>query len=139
MPKYFLSCIFWIAFMFLWVMTQSFASNQSKPPEETFYIQVEPFIVTNYLKKDGRFGFINVEPSIVVKGQEAKTLVNDNMPMIMDSIIFLLSSYDEATLTDFTQRDNIRNQAKQNLQALFTKEVGKPIVDNVLFIKYITQ
>ncbi len=121
----------------IFLSLQNVQAEEDKP--EITYIRIEPFIITNYPKKNGRYGFINVEPSLIVDSKEAVLQVQDHMPMIKDFFIFLFGSYDEDTITDYTQRDQIRKQATDGLKKRFTEEVGKPIVKDVIFVKYITQ
>jgi len=121
----------------IFLSLQNVQAEEDKP--EITYIRIEPFIITNYPKKNGRYGFINVEPSLIVDSKEAILQVQDHMPMIKDFFIFLFGSYDEDTITDYTQRDQIRKQATDGLKKRFTEEVGKPIVKDVIFVKYITQ
>ncbi|HFB66446.1 MAG TPA: hypothetical protein ENJ60_12990, partial [Aeromonadales bacterium] len=43
----------------------SFAAEEVDPGKETVYVMVEPYLITNFVKKNGRLGFLNTLPRII--------------------------------------------------------------------------
>lgn len=113
--------------------------GKTKPKPVYKYVSVEPFVITNFVKDNGNLGFINVEPSIMVLDKHDENTLNRHIPIVKDYFIFMLGSLDESTIKDYKQRNKILQRSKKELQKLFIRETGKPVVQGVLFEKYITQ
>jgi len=103
------------------------------------YVPVEPYILTNFVKKNGGIGFLNVLPELVVTDDDDATLAKDNMPLVKDYLIMLFSEQDSSVLTNFTKLPQLRAKATAGLQALFKKTTGRTVVKDVLFSKYVWQ
>jgi len=130
--------IFSILTMALWlsIPTAAFAAEED-PRKETVYITIEPYLITNFVKKNGRLGFLNSLPRIVTT-KEDEPFVELHMPMIKDYMVELLSAMTEEKLTDTSKRAAIQKEATAGLQKLFQEEVGKKVVDGILFKKFLT-
>jgi len=130
--------IFSILTMALWlsIPTATFAAEED-PGKETVYVTIEPYLITNFVKKNGRLGFLNSLPRIVTT-KEDEPLVELHMPMIKDYMVELLSAMTEEKLTDTSQRAAIQKEATAGLQKLFQEEVGKKVVEGILFKKFLT-
>ncbi len=114
----------------------SFAAEEVDPGKETVYVMVEPYLITNFVKKNGRLGFLNTLPRIITtKANEA--LVDDNMPLIKDFLVEYLGSLPEEKLRDIKQRSVIQKEAMQGIQKLFKEEVGKPVITGLIFKKFL--
>jgi len=130
--------IFSIVTLVLWTLNSkvTVAADQD-PGKETVYVTIEPYLITNFVKKNGRLGFLNSLPRIVTT-KENEALVELHMPLIKDYMVELLSSMTEEKLTDTTQRASIQKEVTAGLQKLFQEEVGKKVVDGILFKKFLT-
>lgn len=112
------------------------AAEESDPEKETVYVLVEPYLITNFIKKNGRLGYLNTLPRIVTtKANEA--LVDQNMPLIKDFLVEYLGSLSESKLRDIKQRTVIQKEAMQGIQKLFKEEVGKTVVTGLIFKKFL--
>ncbi len=129
--------LFSLSFILAWILIQPVNAAEENPGAETVYITIEPYLITNFVKKNGRLGFLNSLPRIVTT-KENEALVDLHMPMIKDYMVELLSSMPEEKLTDTSQRPSIQKEATAGLQKLFKEEVGKKVVDGVLFKKFLT-
>ncbi len=129
--------LFSLSFILAWILIQPVNAAEENPAAETVYITIEPYLITNFVKKNGRLGFLNSLPRIVTT-KENEALVDLHMPMIKDYMIELLSSMPEEKLTDTSQRPSIQKEATAGLQKLFKEEVGKTVVEGVLFKKFLT-
>ncbi len=114
----------------------SFAAEEADPGKETVYVMVEPYLITNYIKKNGRLGYLNTLPRIITT-KANETLVDDNIPLIKDFLVEYLGSIPEEKLKDIKQRATIQKEATQGIQKLFKEEVGKPVVDGLIFKKFL--
>ncbi|HFB66044.1 MAG TPA: hypothetical protein ENJ60_10960, partial [Aeromonadales bacterium] len=111
-------------------------AEEVDPGKETVYVMVEPYLITNFVKKNGRLGFLNTLPRIITT-KANKALVDDNMPLIKDFLVEYLGSLPEEKLRDIKQRSVIQKEAMQGIQKLFKEEVGKPVITGLIFKKFL--
>ncbi len=123
--------------LLLITISQPAIAAEEDPGAETVYVTIEPYLITNFSKKNGRLGYLNSLPRIITT-KENEPLVDLHMPMIKDYMVTLLSSMSEEKLTDNMQRPEIQKEATAGLQKLFQEEVGKKVVDGILFKKFLT-
>jgi flagellar FliL protein len=105
--------------------------------KETVYVTIEPYLITNFVKKNGRLGFLNSLPRIVTT-KEDEALVDLHMPLIKNYMVEFLSAIPEEKLTDPAQRAAIQKEATAGLQKIFEDETGKKVVNGILFKKFLT-
>lgn len=130
-------CLALVATLCLATAQAAEAEAEAELGTETVYVMIEPYLVTNFTKKNGRLGYINTLPRIITtKADEA--IVENHMPMIKAYLVELLGAMLEEKLTDNMQRPQIQKEATEGLQKLFKEEVGKTVVTGVLFKKFLT-
>ena len=61
------------------------------------------------------------------------------MPAIKDRLVTIFSSQDEVTIRSPEGKEKIRQDALAELQALIKKEQGEPIIDDLLFGRFVVQ
>jgi len=106
---------------------------------ETFYYQVEPDVVTNYMRNGSKLGFIVVQVNIETSGDENLELLQDNYPLIVDVLIELISNMTREQVTDLDARELVREQIKERLKKELIDETGKELVNDLFFTKYTYQ
>jgi flagellar FliL protein len=114
-------------------------AGQAQEALETQYVPVEPYIITNFIKKNGKIGFINVTPTLVVKGPEDAAAAEDNMPLVQDYLTSFLGRQPAEVITDVSKIPQLRKEATAGLQKVFQEELGRPVVVDVLFSKFVWQ
>lgn len=78
--------------------------------------------------------FIRVEVTVESSLEEGAEVVNENMPVIKDSIITILSSQTVADL-DIRNRENLKQKIKEDLNS----RLGAEVISNVYFTKFMMQ
>jgi len=119
------------------VFGQTAQAAESNPGAETVYVTIEPYLTTNFVKKNGRLSFLSTIPRIVTS-KDDEALVDRYMPMIKDFMVEYLSALPEEMITNPSQRPKIQKENTAGLQKLFEQEVGKKVVTGVLFKKFLT-
>ena len=104
---------------------------------EIAYIEVEPVIITNYLRAKGKKpGFVQLQTQIAVHGTEAANAVEKHLPLIRDTIIDFLSFTDEATIKDVSKRAEFRNALKAAVNQVLEKHLGYPYAEDLVITHY---
>lgn len=103
------------------------------------YFLLEPDIITNYVKKGKRVGYIRVSVELMTKSKSSYALIDRHEPLIRDKIITILGEQSEADIKAISERENIRLRCLDEINALLaTQSMSKPVED-ILFTKYLYQ
>lgn len=112
---------------------QILAEEQQEPPAEVMYIEIRPALKTNYgFVQERRLNHLQVQVSLMVRGQESVDLVEEHMPLIKDFLLEYFGFAEPALITDLTRRKELKQGALEGLNKLFVKKVGKPIIESFL-------
>ncbi|MDH5629164.1 MAG: flagellar basal body-associated FliL family protein [Gammaproteobacteria bacterium] len=103
------------------------------------YYEIDPKILTFYQTTGKKLGYVVVEVSVVVRGQENYDHVELNKPLIQDALIDYFNRLDQAAVSDLQKRESIRQKAAERVSGVIEAEVGKKIVEDLLFTEYIFQ
>ena len=105
------------------------------------YYGFEPDITTNFIKQgnDYRLGFIRVAIEVMVPNPQYVGDVEHHAPLLRDAFIHILTSAPERQIKTMTGRDQLRMKCLERAQELMRQETGNPVIQEVLFTKYIYQ
>lgn len=113
------------------------AEEESKEP--FMYYQISPNIMTFYQDTGRKMGYIVVQVQVVVRGQDDFDAIDLHLPLLQDTLVGFFNSQDKATIQDLQQRENLRSQAKTKVAEVLKEELGREIVENLLFTQYVFQ
>lgn len=104
---------------------------------DTVYVPVRPF-VTNY-GGPGRLKYVKVDMTLMVTGARNAQVVQDNMPLVRNTVVMNLSRQGENNVVTPRGQERIRQQLRDDLRHVLETQVGAPLVDEVLFTNFIFQ
>ena len=123
----------------LWRMSAGTALAQ-QPPAEVVYYGFDPDIVTNYVSENRRsLGYLRVSVELMLPNKELLKTIEYHEPLILDTIIGILSKQPEQRVKSLSGREEIRLQILEQLQTVMKRETGQTIVQDILFTKYLYQ
>ncbi|OZB40446.1 MAG: flagellar basal body-associated protein FliL [Alishewanella sp. 34-51-39] len=123
----------------LWLMSAGAALAQ-QPPAEVVYYGFDPDIVTNYVSENRRsLGYLRVSVELMLPNKELLKTIEYHEPLILDTIIGILSKQPEQRVKSLSGREEIRLQILEQLQTVMKRETGQTIVQDILFTKYLYQ
>ena len=109
-------------------------------PKEVVYYGFDPDIVTNYISGNRRsLGYLRVSVELMLPNKELLKTIEYHEPLILDTIISILSKQPEQRVKSLSGRDEIRLQILEQLQTVMKRETGQTIVQDILFTKYLYQ
>lgn len=111
-----------------------------QPPAEVVYYGFDPDIVTNYVSENRRsLGYLRVSVELMLPNKELLKTIEYHEPLILDTIISILSKQPEQRVKSLSGREEIRLQILEQLQTVMKRETGQTIVQDILFTKYLYQ
>ncbi len=115
------------------------ASAQQQPPEFVYY-GFDPDIVTNYVSGNRRsLGYVRVTVELMVIDKRHLPTIEHHEPLILDTIIGILSKQSEDKVKSLTGREEIRTAILTKLQEVLRRETGDAMIKDLLFTKYLYQ
>ena len=107
------------------------------PKAPARYVKLKPITVNFTVKKKQRF--VQISPQLMSREPEMISAMEENMPLIQNSLLMLFSAQDFEELTTQAGRKKLREQALVEVQSVMKDEIGKEAVERVLFTGFIIQ
>lgn len=123
-------------------------SAQSKPAAvvETVAIGKQPAIfesmapafVANF-NLNGRQRYMQVSITMLARNQADLDALKVHMPVIRNNLVMLFSGQDFATLASPVGQEMLRQKATASVQEVAQKELGKVVIEQLLFTNFVLQ
>ena len=140
MWKRVLLCMLCLSFSSSFVMADEESEEGVEEVKNDYhYFQLEPDIITNYIKTGKRIGFVRITVELMAKSSRNLSLIDDHEPLIRDKIITILGEQTEAVVKSITERETIRKRCLDEVNEMLQAEIGKKPLEDLLFTKYIYQ
>ncbi len=104
------------------------------------YVKISQGMVLNYGEPSlNRLKYIKIALNARVANAEAAEIIEYHMPAIKDRLVTIFTSQDEVTIRSPDGKEQIRQSALAELQKLIEKEQGEPVIDDLLFGRFVVQ
>ncbi|CAI8844175.1 flagellar FliL protein [Pseudomonas sp. IT-P44] len=123
-------------------------SAQSKPAavvetapagkQPAVFEQMAPAFVANY-NQNGRQRFMQVSITMQGRNQADLEALKVHMPVIRNNLVMLFSGQDFATLASPVGQEMLRQKATASVQEVAQKELGKVVIEQLLFTNFVLQ
>lgn len=105
--------------------------------DEYAYYGFEPDLITNYIPSGKKLGFIRISIDLMVKAPEDLLLLEHHDPLLRATILEIMGNQSMEKVKSLTGREEIRRECYDAVNRLLEQEVGRPLVVNMLFTKYL--
>ncbi|NBA95775.1 flagellar basal body-associated protein FliL [Pseudomonas sp. R5(2019)] len=121
--------------------------SESKPQEAAEVIQAKPVALYESLtpafivnfNHGGRQRYMQVSITLMARNQPDLDALKVHMPVIRNNLVMLFSSQPFDTLATPVGQEILRQKATASVQEVAQKEVGKPVIDQLLFTNFVLQ
>ncbi|GAB6403608.1 flagellar basal body-associated protein FliL [Pseudomonas sp. MHK4] len=97
-----------------------------------------PAFVANYTQ-NGRQRYMQVSITMLARNQADLDALKVHMPVIRNNLVMLFSGQDFATLASPVGQEMLRQKATASVQEVAQKELGKVVIDQLLFTNFVLQ
>lgn len=125
-------------FLPLLALANEDSGDKEKAPPEISYVALTPALVGNY-GTGPRLKYYKADIALRVSSKEANEKAAYHEPLIRNLLVQLFSTQTDETLNSVEGKEQLRQEALKQVQALLEAEEGKPIVDDLLFNNLIIQ
>ncbi|WP_263261049.1 flagellar basal body-associated protein FliL [Pseudomonas sp. RIT-PI-S] len=128
-------------------MHKSQSNKEEKAPDAAaaatgkpaaIYESLSPAFVVN-LTQNGKQRYLQVSITLLTHDQAGLDALKVHLPVIRNNLVMLLSGQDFATLASPVGIEMLRQKATASVQEVAQKEVGKLVVDQLLFTNFVLQ
>ncbi|SNY57289.1 flagellar FliL protein [Arsukibacterium tuosuense] len=127
-------------FVLIALMLMLSPASAKQQEAEFVYYGFDPDIVTNYVSGNRRsLGYVRVTIELMITDKNFLPAIEHHEPLILDTIIGILSKQSEDNVKSLTGREEIRTTILTKLQEVLKRETGDAIIKDVLFTKYLYQ
>ncbi|MDD2100929.1 MULTISPECIES: flagellar basal body-associated protein FliL [Pseudomonas] len=97
-----------------------------------------PAFVANYTQ-NGRQRYMQVSITMLARNQADLDALKVHMPVIRNNLVMLFSGQDFATLASPVGQEMLRQKATASVQEVAQKELGKVVIEQLLFTNFVLQ
>ncbi|MGY2217518.1 flagellar basal body-associated protein FliL [Pseudomonas sp. 21615526] len=97
-----------------------------------------PAFVANF-NQNGRQRYLQVSITLLARNQADLDALKVHMPVIRNNLVMLFSAQPFDTLATPVGQEMLRQKVTASVQEVAQKEVGKPVIEQVLFTNFVLQ
>ncbi|HKJ21855.1 MAG TPA: flagellar basal body-associated FliL family protein [Gammaproteobacteria bacterium] len=112
--------------------------NSDSQSQKPLYLALDPPFVVNFADKN-QMRFLQVAIEVMAYDAKAIDAVKENMPVLRNNLVMLLSSQDADTLFSLAGKEKLRTQALEAIQKVVKKRTGHKGVQSVYFTSFVMQ
>ena len=116
---------------------ESKKKKKKDPDAKAEYVPIESFTVN--LQPENGEQYLQVQFTLQVAGAEQGTLVKDNMAIVRNRVLLLLSSKKASEISTVEGKQQLANEIKTSITEPFEKDGDEQEVSDVLFTSFIIQ
>lgn len=115
------------------------AASEAEPAKQpAIYYPLSPAFVVNFEDR-GRSRFLQAELTLLLRDAEVTQALDTHKPAIRNAMVMLLSSQSFENLQTAEGKEALREQALVKIQEVLQQEIGKPGIEQVLFVNFVMQ
>lgn len=116
------------------------ADEEDKPAEKIpGYVSLGDPMVLNLSTNSRKLTFLQIKADVLVKDDNAKEVVESHIPAIRHQLIVLLSEQSAAAMKTPVKREEIRQQATNEIRGMLNEMANNNDVEEVLFSSFLVQ
>lgn len=103
------------------------------------YVSLGKPMVLNLATDGRRLAFLQIQADVLVKDDEAKEVVEANIPAIRHKLIVMLSEQNATDMKTPAKREEIRKQVTDAVRDMIEEMTNNNDIDEVLFSSFLVQ
>ncbi|MBV7572245.1 flagellar basal body-associated protein FliL [Pseudomonas sp. PDM32] len=106
--------------------------------QPAIFESMAPAFVANF-NQNGRQRYMQVSITMLARNQVDLEALKVHMPVIRNNLVMLFSGQDFATLASPVGQEMLRQKATASVQEVAQKELGKVVIEQLLFTNFVLQ
>lgn len=113
-------------------------AGKKQAAEPARYFALDPPLVVN-LSEDGAVRYLQVNVEVMARDEKIIQAVQQNVPLIRNDLVQLLSDRPPAELMSREGREKMRGEAQLAVNAILDRESGGAHIESLLFTGFVVQ
>lgn len=130
-----------IAMLLFAVQPVCWAADEEQAPVESIpgYVSLGDAMVLNLSSGNRQLSFLQLKADVLVTDDDAKEAVEAHIPAIRHQLIVLLSEQTVMDMKTPGKREQVRQQATQDIRDIMEKLANNTDIEEVLFSSFLVQ
>ncbi len=107
-------------------------------PKKAFYHELKPEIVVNF-PGEGMPRYMQLSLTAVTHDEQALAELERHEPAMRNDLLMLFSGSEPGPLATREGKENMRKQALETIRSIMKNRIGKDVVDDVYFTRFVMQ
>ncbi|EOW9248835.1 flagellar protein FliL, putative [Vibrio cholerae] len=108
------------------------------PTDPVSYVNIaQPFVFN--VTGDAKDRLVQIKVQLMVRGSQNESLARYHSPLVESSLLATFASATVEQLRTPNGRIELRDKATEDIKAALNQEVGKPVIEKVLFTDFVMQ
>ena len=133
-PLFFFSLILFFSFG-----VQAAEDGEGAAKKTPAYVSLGKPMVLNLATDGRRLAFLQIQADVLVKDEDAKAVVEANIPAIRHKLIVMLSEQNATDMKTPAKREEIRQQVTDEVRDMIEEMTNNNDIDEVLFSSFLVQ
>ena len=113
------------------------AASRGMAGDDYAYYGFEPDIITNYISKGKKIGYVRITMELMVKNSNDLVIVEHHAPLLRSAVVEILGEQTEEQIKSVAGKAEIRELCFETINRLLKEETGQALGVSLLFTKYI--
>lgn len=118
-------------------------ATEAEPAAEVMkpaiYLPLRPSFVVNFMNAGGKTRFLQAEVTLMGRDPAIMASLENHMPLIKSKLVEVFGTQDFEELRTPDGKESLRQIALEELQAMFTEELGDPAIEKIYFTIFVLQ
>lgn len=102
------------------------------------YYELKPPFVVNYNWK-GRQRYVQIGVAVMTRDEAVIAAIQKHMPLVRNNLVMVFGSQEFEGLRTLEGKENLRQKALEEIQAIVSEETGSAGVEKILFTNFVMQ
>ncbi len=102
------------------------------------YVELGDPLIVNFVENN-QIRYLQVKMEVMTYDETMPDKIKEHLPLIRNNLLMMLSDLDYETISSFTGKQKIRDEALAEIQSIMRDQLGDKIVEELYFTSFVMQ
>ena len=102
------------------------------------YVELGDPLIVNFVENN-QIRYLQVKMEVMTYDETMPDKIKEHMPLIRNNLLMMLSDLDYETISTFTGKQKIRDEALAEIQSIMKEQTGDKVVEELYFTSFVMQ
>lgn len=105
---------------------------------KAYYVELGEPLIVNFVENN-QIRYLQVKMEVMTHDETMPDVIKEHMPLIRNNLLMMLSDLDYETISTFTGKQKIRDEALAEIQGIMKDQTGDKVVEELYFTSFVMQ